>query len=93
MSEDTKEDAVEKTEKALQKGFAEVETPSEASEALDKIEAAAGNMEEKDVPAEVGSSNPVEQAKAIETAADTAPPKDRPAAVLANAAVQVASAS
>jgi len=65
MSEDTKEDAVEKAEKALQKGFAEVETPSEASEALDKVEAAAGHMEEKDVPDEVGSSNPAEQAEAI----------------------------
>jgi undecaprenyl-diphosphatase len=84
--------AAEKAERALQKGFAEVETPSEASAALDKVEAAAGNMEEKDVPDEIGPSNPAEQAEAIKIAADTTPPKDRPAAVLSNAAVQVASA-
>jgi membrane-associated phospholipid phosphatase len=84
--------AVEKAEKALEKGFAEVQTPSDAAEALDKVEAAAGDMQEQDVPPEAGSANPVKQAEAVKAAADSATAPNRPAAVLANAAIQVAAA-
>ncbi len=91
-SEDTETRAVEKAEKALQKGFAEVQTPSDAAEALDKVEAAAGDIQEKDVPPEAGSANPAKQAETIKAAADATTAQDRPAAVLVNAAVQVAAA-
>jgi membrane-associated phospholipid phosphatase len=85
-------EATEKAEKALKEGFAEVQTPSDASKTLDKIEATGAGVEEKDIPPEAGSSDPVEQAETIEAAADSASSKNRPAAVLATAAIQVASA-
>jgi membrane-associated phospholipid phosphatase len=87
-----KKEATEKAEKALEEGFAEVQTPSDASKTLDKIEATGAGVEEKDIPPEAGSSDPLEQAETIEAAADSATSKNRPAAVLATAAVQVASA-
>jgi membrane-associated phospholipid phosphatase len=87
-----KKEAAKKVEKALEEGFAEVQTPSDASKTLDKVEATAADLEEKDIPPEAGSSNPVEQAATIEAAADSTTSKNRPAAVLATAAVQVASA-
>jgi membrane-associated phospholipid phosphatase len=87
-----KKEATNKVEKALEEGFAEVQTASDASKTLDKVEATGAGLEEKDIPAEAGSSDPVEQAETIKAAADSAPSKDRPATVLATAAVQVASA-
>jgi undecaprenyl-diphosphatase len=87
-----KKEAAKKVEKALEEGFAEVQTPSDASKTLDKLEATGAGLEEKDVPAEAGSPDPVEQAETIEAAVDSATPKNRPAAALATAAVQVASA-
>ena len=68
-----------------------MQTPSDASKTLDKVEAAGAGLEEKDIPAEAGSADPVKQAETIEAAADSATSKNRPAAVLATA-VQVASA-
>jgi undecaprenyl-diphosphatase len=87
-----KKEATNKVEKALEEGFAEVQTASDAAKTLDKVEATGAGLEEKDIPAEAGSSDPVEQAETIEAAADSVTLKDRPAAVLATAAVQVASA-
>jgi hypothetical protein len=85
-------EATKKVAEALEEGFAEVQTPSDASKTLDKVEATGAGLEEKDIPPEAGSSDPVEQAETIEAAADSASWKNRPAAVLATAAVQVASA-
>lgn len=89
---DMRKDAVGKVEKALEKGFAAVQSPSDASDVLEEVEAVAGDTEERDIPPEAGSSDPVKQAEAIKAAADSVTPKDRPAAVLANTAVQIASA-
>jgi membrane-associated phospholipid phosphatase len=91
-NEDIESPAVEKTEQALKEGFAEVQTPSDAAAALDKVEAVSADIEEEDVPPEAGSADPAKQAQAIKTASDSATAKDRPAAVLATAAVQVAAA-
>ena len=85
-------EATKKVEKALEESFAEVQTASDASKTLDKVEAVGAGLQEKDIPAEAGSSDPVQQAETIEAAADSATSKNRPAAVLATAAVQVASA-
>ena len=87
-----KKEATDKVEKVLEESFAEVQTPSDASKTLDKVEATGSGLEEKDIPAEVGSADPVKQAEAIEAAADSATSKNRPAAVLATAAIQLASA-
>ena len=92
MEDANDKEAAKKVEKALEEGFAGVQNASEASKTLDKVEAAAADLEEKDIPPEAGSSNPVEQAETIEAAADSATSKNRPAAVLATAAAQVASA-
>ena len=85
-------EATKKVEEALEEGFAEVHTPSDASKTLDKVEATGAGLEEKDIPAEAGSPDPLEQAETIKAAVDSATSKDRPAAALATAAVQVASA-
>ena len=74
--------AVKEAENALEKGFAEVRTPSQAAEVFDKIESAVGDVEEQDLVPEAGSADPVEQAAAIKEASDTATPKDRAAVVL-----------
>ena len=87
-----KKEATKKVEKALEEGFAEVRTPSDASKTLDKVERTGAGLEEKDIPAEAGSPDPVAQAETIEAAADAATSEERPAAVLAAAAAQVASA-
>jgi membrane-associated phospholipid phosphatase len=87
-----KDVAVEKAEKAIEKGFAEVKTPSQAAEVFDKIESVVGDIKEEDVTPEAGSRDPVEQAAALKKAADTAPPEDRAAVVLTEGAVQIASA-
>ncbi len=89
---EAKKEATEKVEKTLEEVFTEVQTPADASKTLDKVEATGSGLEEKDIPAEAGSADPVEQAETIEAAADSATSNDRPAAVLATAAVQVASA-
>jgi membrane-associated phospholipid phosphatase len=85
-------EATKKVEQALEEGFAEVRTASDASKTLDKVEATGAGLEEKDVPAEAGSADPVEQAETIEAAVDSTTAKNRPAAALATAAVQIASA-
>jgi undecaprenyl-diphosphatase len=87
-----KKEATKKVEKALEEGFAEVRTASDASKTLDKVERTGAGLEEKDIPAEAGSPDPVEQAETIEAASDAATSKERPAAVLVAAAAQVASA-
>ena len=84
--------AVKKAEKALEEGFAEVKTPSQAAEVLDKIEHVAGDMEEQDLAPGIGSADPVEQAKAVNDAAVAAAPNERPAVVLTEAAAQIAAA-
>jgi undecaprenyl-diphosphatase len=86
------QEATKKAEKALEEGFAKVQTATDASKTLDKVEAVGAGLEEKDIPAEAGSSDPLQQAETIEAAADSATSKNRPAAVLAAAALQVASA-
>jgi hypothetical protein len=82
--------AVKKAEKALEQGFAEVKTSSQAADVLDKIENAAGDVEEKDFAPSQGSSDPIEQAAALDNAAAAASPKERAAAVLTEAAAQIA---
>ncbi|HEY5742024.1 MAG TPA: phosphatase PAP2 family protein [Terrimicrobiaceae bacterium] len=89
---ETKKDvAAEKAERALKKGFAEIKTPSEAAEVVEKIESTGSDIEEKDIP-DLSSSDPTAEAKVLEETADTTAPKDRAAAVLTEAAFQVASA-
>jgi undecaprenyl-diphosphatase len=82
--------AVKKAEKALEQGFAEVKTSSQAADVLDKIENAAGDLEEKDFASSQGSADPIEQAAALDNAAVAASPKERAAAVLTEAAAQIA---
>jgi hypothetical protein len=81
---------VKQAGKALDKGFAEVKTPSQAADVLDRIENAAGNMEEQDLAPGRDSADPIKQAAAINDAAATAPPKERAAVVLTEAAAQIA---
>jgi membrane-associated phospholipid phosphatase len=82
--------AVKQAGKALDKGFAEVKTPSQAADVLDTIENAAGDMEEQDLAPGRDSADPIKQAAAIKDAAATAPPKERAAVVLTEAAAQIA---
>ena len=82
--------AVKQTAKALEKGFAEVKTPSQAADVLDKVENAAGDIEEQDLAPGMDSAEPIKQAAALNAAAATAPPKERTAAVLTEAAAQIA---
>ncbi|HEY5744328.1 MAG TPA: phosphatase PAP2 family protein [Terrimicrobiaceae bacterium] len=76
--------------RALEAGFAEVKTPSEAAKVLDSIEEAASETKEKDLPQAQDSVDPVKQAEAIKEAAATAPPTQRAAVVLTEAAAQIA---
>jgi membrane-associated phospholipid phosphatase len=82
--------AVKQAGKALEEGFAEVKTPSQAADVLDRIEKAAGDMEEQDLATDRDSADPIKQAAALNEAAGTAPRKERAAAVLTEAAAQIA---
>ena len=82
--------AAKQAGKALEAGFAEVKTPSQASDVLDRIDNAAGDTKEQDLAHADGSVNPIKQAEALNEAADTAPPKERAAVVLTEAAAQIA---
>ena len=82
--------AVKQAGKALDKGFAEVKTASQAADVLDRIENAAGDMEEQDLAPGRDSADPIKQAASINDAAATAPPKERAAVVLTTAAAQIA---
>ena len=82
--------AVKQAEKALEEGFAEVKTPSQASDVLDKLDNAAGDIEEQDLAPGQGSADPIKQAEAVNDAAAAASPKERPAVVLTEAAAQIA---
>ena len=78
--------AVKKAEKALEEGFAEVKTPSQAAEVLDKIEHVAGDMEEQDLAA--GRALPIQSNK-LQPLTKLRPPqspKERAAVVLTEAA-------
>ena len=81
--------AVKQAGKALEKGFAEVKTPSQAAETLDKIEDAVGDTEEQDLETGQASADPIKQAAALNDAA-AASPKARAAVVLTEAAAQIA---
>jgi len=84
--------AVKQAGKALDRGFAEIKTPSQAAEALDQIENAAGDIEEQDLVQAQDSTDPIKQAAAIKEAAATAPPQERAAVVLTETAAQIAAA-
>jgi membrane-associated phospholipid phosphatase len=82
--------AVKRAGKALDKGFAEVKTPSQAADVLDRIENAAGDIEEQDLATGQNSADLIKQAAAIKDASATAPPRQRAVAVLTEAAAQIA---
>jgi undecaprenyl-diphosphatase len=82
--------AVKQAGKALEKGFAEVKTPSQAADVLDRIENAAGDMEEQDLATDRDSADPIKQGAVLNEAASAAPRKQRAAAVLTEAAAQIA---
>jgi undecaprenyl-diphosphatase len=75
---------------ALKKGFAEVKSEEDAARVLAEVEAIAGEAKEKDVPTVPAEVQPREQADAIKAAAEDAVSKERPAAVLAETARQIA---
>ena len=82
--------AVKQAGKALKAGFAEVKSPSQAADVLDRIENAAGDTKEQDLAHAQGSVDPIKQAEALSEAATTVPPKERAAVVLTEAAAQIA---
>ena len=82
--------AARKAGKALKEGFAEVKTPTQAAHVLDKVERAAGDMEEKDLARDQDPADPAQQAAALNDAAGAAPPNERAAVVLTQAAAQIA---
>ena len=82
--------AAKQAGKALEAGFAEVKTPSQASDVLDRIDNAAGDTKEQDLAPAQGSVNPIKQAEALNDAAAAASPKERAAVVLTEAAAQIA---
>lgn len=77
-----------KAEVALEDALAGIHTPREAERVLDQLERAAGELREEDF--EEKPCSPEQQAAAIESVAETTPPAERPAAVIAETAVQVA---
>jgi undecaprenyl-diphosphatase len=77
-------------EAALKKGFAEVKSEEDAARVLSEVEAIAGEVKEKDIPNAPAEVQPKEQTGAIRAAAEHAVSKDRPAAVLAETARQIA---
>ena len=82
--------AAKQAGKALEAGFAEVKTPSQASDVLDRIDNAAGDTKEQDLAPAQGSVNPLKHAEALSDAAAAASPKERAAVVLTEAAAQIA---
>ena len=85
--------AVKQAGKALKAGFAEVKSPSQAADVLDRIENAAGDTKEQDLAHAQGSVDPIKQAEALNDAAAAASPKERAAVVLTEAAAQIAASS
>lgn len=77
-----------KAEVALEDALAAVDTPQKAERVIDQLEQAAAGLREEDF--EEKPCSPEEQAAAIASAAETAPPPERPAAVITEAAAQVA---
>jgi undecaprenyl-diphosphatase len=77
-------------EAALKKGFAEVTSENDAAKILAEVEEIAGKAKEGDIPNVPSGVQPGEQAAAIKAAAEGAVSKERPAAVLAETARQVA---
>jgi hypothetical protein len=69
--------AAKQAGEALEAGFAEVKTPSQAADVLDRIENVAGDTREQDLAHAQGSVDPIKQAEALEDAASAAPPKER----------------
>jgi membrane-associated phospholipid phosphatase len=82
--------AAKQASEALEAGFAEVKTPSQAADVLDRIENVAGDTREQDLAHAQGSVDPIKQAEALEDVASAAPPKERAAVVLTEAAAQIA---
>ena len=60
--------AAKQAGKALEAGFAEVKTPSQASDVLDRIDNAAGDTKEQDLPPAQGSVNPLKFLLALDIA-------------------------
>jgi undecaprenyl-diphosphatase len=90
ISDAEKRGAARETEQALKTGFAEVKTAKDAAEVLEELETIAGEAKEKDIPHAPLDVQPTEQANAIKEAAETTESTERPAAVLAETARQVA---
>ncbi len=78
--------------KALQRSFAEVKNDRDAEAALDQLEQN-DDVREEEIPDREPEARAGEQSAAIRTAVDSAARSDKPAAGLAETAVQVASAS
>lgn len=86
-------DALERAAAALEQGIAEVQTPAQAAQVIDQLEAAAGATTEAEVGVLVPPANPTAQAAAIEQAAAAAPAGQRTAAVIVEVAAQSAGAA
>ncbi|HEU4679083.1 MAG TPA: hypothetical protein VFS35_06155 [Terrimicrobiaceae bacterium] len=85
-------DAAKKTGQALKSGFAAVATPADAAAALERVERAAGELEEQEIPNKAPSTNAAEQAQAIDAVAHSTNTRERPGSVLAKTAVELAAA-
>jgi membrane-associated phospholipid phosphatase len=81
---------VKEVETALKKGFAEIKSEADAAKVLTEVEAISGETEEKDIPNAPADIQPAEQTGAIKAASEVAAPKERPVAVLAETARQIA---
>lgn len=84
--------AAKKTGQALKSGFAAVATHSDAAAALDRVETAAGELQEQEIPPKAPSTHSAEQAEAIDAAAHSTTREERPGSVLAKTAVELAAA-
>ncbi len=84
--------AAKKTGQALKSGFAAVATPSDAAAALDRVETAAGQLKEQEIPPKAPSTHPAQQAQAIDAIAHSTTREERPGSVLAKTAVELAAA-
>jgi undecaprenyl-diphosphatase len=82
--------AAREVEAALEKGFAEVKSEDDAAKVLAEVEAISGEAKEEDIPNAPADVEPGEQTGAIKAAAEDAVAKERPAAVLAETARQIA---
>ena len=85
------EQAVKQAESALKSGFAEVKTASDAKRVLNQVEDAGADIQEEDLEG-VKPADAADQASSLRETAESSSPSSRPAAVLAEAAAQVAGA-